>query len=82
MKFREHRGLLSESMETAVNLPATRLAICEHMNGLDRLGMIALTPTELLVEFHWKSDDRIGWAPIYIVSARGGVVGFTDGPTD
>lgn len=80
MKFREHRSTLADSMETCVDLRATRAAICEHMNGRNALGLAALTPLELSVDWYCDGDPRIGWEPVFIVRARGGVVGFTDSP--
>jgi hypothetical protein len=86
MKYRDHRGGLSESMETMVDLAATREALIGHLAqtwpfscGLadldaDRLERVTVE------RYHTGGDSRIGWPEVWIVVLPGfGVLGFTDG---
>lgn len=79
MKFRLHRGSLAESMETCVDLPATRASIVAHLNALP-LPMFNAIEASIQVKPYGGPDNRIGWAATYIVSDHTGVIGFTDGP--
>ena len=78
MKFREHRGGLTESMATVVDVDG-KTALIALMR--DRLKPYNFTfeDADLTVE-PYVFDERIGW-DTYIVSIKGyGVAGFTDGP--
>jgi hypothetical protein len=80
MKFREHKGSLSESMKTVVEV-ADHTALLEHIRAL-----AAPWPTfppvsadTVHIERHCY-DERIEWDN-YIVTLDGyGVLGYTDGP--
>lgn len=80
MRFKEHRGGLSESMTTVVEV-ANRAALLEHLRRL--LSPYPRSPpitdeTVHVTRYGW--DDRIGW-DVHIVTLDGyGVLGFTDGP--
>lgn len=77
MKFREHRGSLSDSMKTVREF--------EGIDGLrEIIGDIPLIPSdsEISVEPYCDKDDRIGWNDVHIVSTSDGVLGFTDGPVN
>ncbi|HEV8364576.1 MAG TPA: hypothetical protein VGQ52_13760 [Gemmatimonadaceae bacterium] len=79
MKFREHRGMLVESMETTVDVP-DRPALIKHLQNILQIYYIAMQPDDLTVEPYGGTDARTGW-DTYIVIVRGfGVIGFTDGP--
>jgi hypothetical protein len=78
MKLREHRGLLTDSMETCIEIEPTRDALESAIKE------------SLLYFFHFEKknihvepygyDDRIKW-DTHIVTIYGyGVYGFTDGP--
>lgn len=96
MKFRPHRGGLSEAMREVVELP-DRAALVAHLaKNLARWGY-RLTDTDMRVS-PFGFDDRIKW-DTHVVTIRNkkvgkglwffgdhaspnhyGVVGFTDGP--
>lgn len=78
MKFREHRGGLSESLATMVTL-ADRPALVEHCRGLNLVGCPTFDYSDLRIETHSGADSRIGWKETFIVSIDGfGFIGFTD----
>lgn len=68
-KFREHRGLLEDSMKTVVDLPASTDALARHL-GVEA-SRIEVKP--------YVYDDRINW-DTHIVTMDGQAVGFTNGP--
>lgn len=71
MKYRQHKGGLSESMATVRDIAATRQAMFDAL-GLDATASLDVKP--------YGYDSRIGW-DTHIVTVEGyGVVGFTDGP--
>lgn len=80
MKFREHRGMLADSMETAVEV--------DGLEGLLRHLKARFADAPYMCDYHLKAepyggdDDRIGWKNVHIVMDGNGVVGFTDGPLD
>lgn len=76
MKYREHRGGLSESMETVREIASTREAIALEAGLM--LGRL-VTPDEVRVS-PYGYDARIMW-DTHIVEIDGfGPIGFTDGP--
>ncbi len=80
MKFREHRGGLSASMQTVVEV-ADHAALLEHIAKL--LQPYPTAPPVTADTVHIKPycyDERIEWDN-HIVTLDGyGVLGFTDGP--
>ena len=82
MRFREHRGGLSESLETTVEIEATKVAIANRFNeALSGWPVPEATAEDVKVE-PYGYDDRINWET-HIVSIRGfGVFGFCDSPAD
>jgi hypothetical protein len=83
MKFREHRGSLTESMQTVVEL-ANRDELVSHLNRMfENSGPVKpepIKPDEVEIKFY-LFDDRIGWNT-YLVFVRGfGPVGFSDSET-
>ncbi len=79
MKYREHRGGLSESMETVVEV-SDREALLEHIRKVAQAWPTfppVTTETVHIRPYGW--DERIGW-DTHIVTLDGyGVLGFTDG---
>lgn len=76
MKYRQHRGGLSESLETTREIAATKEAIA--LEASLELGRV-VTNREIAVE-PYGYDHRILW-DTHIVTVEGyGVLGFTDGP--
>jgi hypothetical protein len=80
MKFRQHRRLLDESMETVVEL-ADHAALMEHIRGIARHWPSFPPVTDETVHIEpFGRDERIGW-DAHVVRLDGyGVLGFTDGP--
>jgi hypothetical protein len=88
VKFREHRGGLSESMETTVEVE-NRAGLIAHVFKLLEPFYFerARIDAGLTIEpYSWGSetepffDERIGWH-LHIVTLKGyGVLGFTNGP--
>jgi hypothetical protein len=80
MKYRDHRGGLAESLETMVDLPATRAALIAHLATTWPFSC-GLALDDLTIErYHESGDERIGWKEVWIVALPGfGVIGFTDG---
>jgi hypothetical protein len=86
MKFREHRGSLSESMETVIEIEPTKEALALAVDAWRRrLGMPLtvipqVTSANVDVMPYGGRDERIGWET-HLVTIKGwGPVGFTDGP--
>jgi hypothetical protein len=81
MLFRQHRGNLSESMKTLVELK-DKEALVLHCQGLVDL-FFTFEPDELTVELSSdKEDARIGWKQTYFVIIKNfGVIGMTDSPS-
>ncbi len=74
MLFREHRGLLSDSMET--------MEVVSSLSDIWDIVKKDLTPygikNDLRIEYY-GCDSRIGW-DTYIITIPGyGVLGFTNG---
>jgi hypothetical protein len=80
MKFREHRYLLAESMETMIEVKDRDELILHLKAQLDRWDF-HFNSDEVKIEPYSGMDKRIGWDTTYIVSLPGyGVLGFTNGP--
>lgn len=79
MKFREHRGTLDESMQTVVEIPATREALEAQIRDIYKEWPRDQLPKELDIKVV-KSvfDGRIGWDTYMVVVVGVGTVGFTD----
>ncbi len=76
MKFREHRGMLDDSMKTVVEV-ADREALVSLLQSRLRDG-VTFKDEDLKIE-PYVYDKRIGW-DTYIVTIKGyGVAGFTNG---
>jgi hypothetical protein len=85
MRFREHRGSLSDSLDTMVEIDATIAAIVRHVNrrlaGFDdvRPGFKAGPGDVRVNAYYMEPDRRTGWAKTYIVVVDGyGPFGFCD----
>lgn len=77
MKFREHRGSLADSMETVIEIPATKAALKEAINNALLPYEAQFTEEQILID-RLTFDERTGW-DTHIVYAKGyGVFGFTD----
>lgn len=80
MKFREHRGGLSESMATTIDV-ADRAALVAYVAR--QLEPFHFTPAEIeagLAVEPYGYDKRIDWDTHIVTLKRYGVLGFTDGP--
>jgi hypothetical protein len=80
VKFREHRGGLSESMATVIDV-ADRRALVAYVAR--QLEPFYFTPAEVdagLAVEPYMYDSRIGWDTHIVTLKRYGVLGFTDGP--
>jgi hypothetical protein len=76
MKIRQHRALLTDSMQTVKEIPPTLRALRKHIkkcfNGLPDIKNSKITVTP------YGFDQRIGWNT-HIVTIEGyGVFGMTD----
>jgi hypothetical protein len=81
VKFREHRGGLSESMKTVVEV-ADHAALLEHIRRKFAEHWPTFPPVtaETVHIKPYCYDERIEWNS-HIVTLDGyGVLGFTDGP--
>lgn len=77
MKVREHRGGLSESMATVVEIEPTLEALTAHINALFQQMGPVVTP-DMIVIHPQGFDARIGWNT-YLVAIEGyGVFGMID----
>lgn len=80
MKIREHRELLSDSMNTIAEIAPTIEAVAKFIRErLKDFPGVQIAPSLIHVK-HYTYDDRIKW-DTYIVTLDGyGVFGFTDSP--
>lgn len=77
-KYRDHRGMLDESMKTVREFNSKQELYDYFQSILDRYHMNNLDVNNTQIK-HYAFDSRIGWDN-YIVSLDGwGVFGFTDG---
>ena len=79
MKLRQHRGGLSDSMATVIEIAPNRACLAAAING--ELAEFGISVQESAVHVDaYRRDDRIGW-DTHIVTVDGyGMYGFTDGP--
>lgn len=80
MKFREHRGLLDDSMATCIEVIDRAALVWRCQEILGPYGFV-VTPEKLHIE-PYSYDKRINW-DTHIVTLDGyGVIGFTNGPLE
>jgi hypothetical protein len=78
IKYRDHRGGLSESMETAREFE-TMDQVREHVAESLYPFYVDVTKENFHSEFYCEEDRRIGWKPVCLVTIDGfGVVGWAD----
>ena len=78
MRFREHRGMLDESMATTIEV-ADRAALVEIIRA--RLAVNDFFVTDDMVQSKpYGHDKRIGWDQHLVTVTGYGVVGMTDAP--
>lgn len=77
MKFREHRGGLTESMNTVVELN-TRREFCNHIGKVARKFVPENGFTISFSEYSF--DTRINWDTYLVVLDGHGPIGMLDGP--
>jgi hypothetical protein len=76
--FREHRGSVSESMETLFEFDSI-MDFSRHIGHI-RPDLV-IRGSVVGAKYYCGLDSRIGWKETYIVTAEpGGVIGFIDGP--
>jgi hypothetical protein len=84
MKLRQHRGGLSESMATVVNIEPTKKALVEEITKQYKdvidMGMVSVDESTVSVESYGGMDERIGWDTYIVMIKNWGPYGFTDGP--
>ena len=78
MKFREHRGHLTDSMKTVVDIVDREALISLLQSRLQPCGF-TFASKDLKIE-PYGLDDRINWDTNIVTIAGYGVAGFTDGP--
>ncbi len=81
MKYRDHRGLLAESLETTVEIPATKEALMAHLTAIHPTSPVTDPATITVKKYGDGIDGRCGW-DTHIVAVNGRAVGFTDGPLE
>lgn len=79
MKFREHRGLLEDSLKTEVEIGPTLAALRAHLvetyqtmpnlAAAAQVGVIQVGPDDM-------EDDRTDWEATYLVTLDGRAVGY------
>ena len=79
MKFREHRGSLADSMETVVEIPATKAALKEEINKALWPYRLQFVESQICVD-PYGYDSRIQWDTHIVIVEGYGVFGFTDSP--
>ena len=78
MKLGEHRGMLSDSMETVIEIPATMDALKSAIdNSLQFIGIVNVKRIHVK---HYCFDKRINWDTHIVTIDDYGVFGFTDAP--
>ena len=80
MKLREHRGSLTDSMATLVEIPPTRKALTAHINKILGKSGMQISRQDVHVNGYYRAlDRRIGWERTYIVTVDNyGPFGFCD----
>jgi len=90
MKFREHRGALTESLKTIVDIEPTHAALAAYVRkkvgeqlAFDATTLERLINADTVKSKYYCYDERIHWIT-YIVTVNidgvDDVVGFHDGP--
>ena len=80
MKFRDHRGSLTESMATVIDIPPTLEALKIIINTeLGKYGVPEISDEMITVE-SYGFDNRIGWDTHIVIVNGYGVYGYIDGP--
>lgn len=81
MKYRPHRGSLSEAMKECVDLADGDALVC-HLQATwsATVGVVEIHPYGPFAPSRPNPDERIGWADTWVVTVGGYAVGFTDGP--
>ncbi len=78
MKFREHKGNLTDSMETVVDV-ADRKALTTLLRSRLEFYGFTFSDEDLMVK-PYRFDNRVNWNTHIVTIEDYGVVGFTDGP--
>ena len=78
MKFREHRGMLDDSMKTVVDV-ADRAALISLLRSRLLPHKVLFNDKDLKIE-PYGYDSRINWNTHIVTIEDYGVAGFTDGP--
>lgn len=82
MKYRDHRGGLAESMETAQEFDNRADLLAYLHKELGTWGFKFKDSAVTIEPYGDGKDDRIGWTNLHIVTIDGfGPVGFADLPT-
>ena len=88
IKFRHVRGSLYDSMQTVVELEATKSSLFNYLskflsdNFLSKCTSTEHTFTKDSIELEYEcKDERNGW-DTYLISVNGCAVGYTDGIVD
>lgn len=77
MKFREHRGGLSESMGTTVELDTKE----DFLKHIEKLARQIVPKDDFTVSFEqYAFDSRINWNTWIVMLEGHGVLGIMDGP--
>lgn len=80
MKYREHRGGLSDSMATMVEVNGLQGLLWHLSKRAETYPSFPVVSEKTVHIEPYGFDDRIGW-DTHIVTLDGyGVLGFTDGP--
>ena len=78
IKYRNHRGSLAESMETAQEfetMDEMRAYVAKSLHPF----YVEVTKENFHSKFYCEEDRRIGWTPVCLVTVNGfGVVGWAD----
>lgn len=75
--FRKHRGSLSDSMETVIEIDSFQSIVALTTEELSHYGIVP-KPESFHIKYYCE-DKRIGWHT-YLIELDGyGVVGFTNG---
>ena len=78
MLFREHRGLLADSMETVTEV-ADLDALLAHIRKIFQPYGPTFLDAEIRIEPYGR-DNRINWDTYIVILPEYGPIGFTDGP--
>lgn len=81
MRIREHRGSLSESMETIEEIDRATIddVIAWARRKYEDMPVVFTNPFLIEVK-RYGYDNRINWDTHIIIAKGRGVLGFTDGP--